>query len=62
MNASAHGDFLKRAVATVVIQQIALALEPPRTALHEHAFVAAEFAFAELRQVIEIDVHVARDK
>src|SRR5216684_7645007 len=55
-------DFFKSAVATIVIEEVAFADEPPRAALHQDTFVAAIFVATETRQVVHFHVRVAGDE
>src|SRR3989440_2356885 len=61
MDAGLDGNFLKGAVAAIVIEEVALPLQAPGTALHQDAFEAAELIAAELRQVVHVQMGVARD-
>src|SRR5229473_1171248 len=61
-NASFCRDFFKSAVATIVIEEVAFADEPPRAALHQDTFVAAIFVATETRQVVHFHVRVAGDE
>src|SRR5713101_6529785 len=61
-NASFCRDFFKSAVATIVIEEVAFADEPPRAALHQDTFVAAVFVATETRQVVHFHVRVAGDE
>src|SRR6266446_5385747 len=61
MDAGFDGNFLKGAVATIVIQKIALAFESPGAALHQNAFEAAKLIAAELRQIAHVQMGIARD-
>src|SRR5271156_1396162 len=63
VHASLLRNFLESPVALVVKEQIRFAGHSPRTALHQDPLETAESrVVAELRQVVDIDVHVARDK
>ena len=56
-------NFFKRAIAFVVKQQIRFAGHAPRPALHQHSLETAEARIvAELRQIVDIHVHITRDK
>jgi hypothetical protein len=62
VNAGFLRDFLKRAVAAIVIEKIALAFESPGTALHLKSFVQAKFVAAGGGHVFDVDMDVARNK
>src|SRR5207247_1967352 len=55
------GNFLKGAVAAIVIEKIAFAFEAPGSALHQNAFEPAELIAAELWQVIHVQMRIAGD-
>src|SRR5260370_695870 len=55
------GNFLERAVAPIVIEEIAFAFETPGPALHQNALEAAEFVAAELREIIHVQMGIAGD-
>src|SRR5260370_33218347 len=55
------GNLFERAIAPVVVEEIGFPLQTPGPALHQHAAKAAElFIAAQLRQLIHIDVDIAR--
>src|SRR5207248_3753311 len=57
------GDFLERAVAPVVIKQVAFSFHAPGAALDKNLLVAAElFVAAEGRELIHVQLDVTRDK
>src|SRR5881628_3669945 len=45
----------KRTIAVVVIERIARALQSPGPTLHRYSFVLTGAAFAELRQIIQVE-------
>src|SRR5439155_14033927 len=62
MDAGFDGNFFKRAVAAIVIEEIAFAFEAPGAALHKDAFEAAEFVAAELGKIVHVQMGIARDE
>src|SRR5207249_10988348 len=55
--------FFESAIAAIVKQQIALALHAPRTALNSDSLEAASLLITPKSwQVIDVEVHVARDE
>src|SRR5437667_381954 len=62
VDSSLFGDFLKSAVASIVIKKIGLADQTPRAALHEYTLVFAIFVAAKCRKVVHIYRSVARDE
>src|SRR5207302_1360110 len=61
MDAGLDGNFLEGAVAAIVIEKIAFALEAPGAALHQNAFEAAEFVAAKLREIVHVEMRIARN-
>src|SRR5207245_4440294 len=59
VNTGFHRNLLKRAVAAVVVQEIAFAFEAPGAALHQNALKAAEFVAAELREIVHVEMGIA---
>src|SRR5579864_4016257 len=56
-------NFLEGSIALVMKQQIGFPRQSPWTALNQHSLKPAEPGIvAELRQFVDIDMHVARDK
>src|SRR5437660_641879 len=55
------GNFLKRAVAAIVIKKIAFAFEAPGSALHQDAFESAKLIAAKLWQVVHVQMGIAGD-
>src|ERR1700675_4139865 len=56
-------NFFKRSIALVVKQQIRFSGQAPRSALHQYSFESAKARIvAKLRQLIHIDVNIARNK
>ena len=63
VNPSFLGDLFERTIAAVSKKQVAFAFHAPGTALHQNAFVAAEFfVAAKFRELIHIQMDVPRHK
>src|SRR5438094_10593129 len=62
MDAGFEGNFFRRAVAAIVIEEIAFAFEAPGAALHKDAFEAAEFVATELGKLVHVQMGIARDE
>src|SRR5271168_456107 len=54
VDAGFGADFFERAVAAIVVEQVAFALQSPGAALHLQAFEIAKFVAAECGELIEI--------
>src|SRR5437660_12285799 len=61
-NAGLPGYVSERAIAIVVIETIARALQTSGPALHRYTFELASASFAELRQIIHIEIYIVGDE
>ncbi len=62
MDARFDGNFLKGAITTIMIEEVAFAFETPGTTLNENALEAAEFVAAKLGEIVHVEMRIARNK
>src|SRR5229473_176504 len=62
VDARLDGNFLEGAVAAIVIEEIAFALQAPGAALHQNALEAAELVAAELGEIVHVQMRIAGDE